>query len=95
MRSSFDVRPSAAPALVGVAGALESEAVRVLEGIGPNAVCNAPAAPTPRLPDRKSRLVNDFDMKGSDQFMRNSGETRASTKSSWGLPLAAIFQSAW
>jgi hypothetical protein len=78
-----------------VSGVLGSDPVRAARGTGPKVVCNAPAAPTPRLPERKSRLVNDLDMKGSDQFMRNSGETRARTNKSWTLPVAAIFQSAW
>ena len=92
VRSTFVLRGGllAVSAVVFV-GALVPEPSRAT---GPRVVCNAPAAPTPRLPERKSRLVKDLAMTGSDQLRRYSGETRAMTSSSWALALSAVFHSA-
>ena len=84
--------PEVAP--VAMARVLAPEPSRTTGPTGPRVACNAPAAPTPRLPERKSRLVKDLAMTGSDQLRRYSGETRAMTSSSCALPLSAVFHSA-
>ena len=64
---STRVRPVAEELLVAVAVAFAvagaSRPEWASDGPGPSVALNAPTAPTPRLPPRKSRLVKDLDIK--------------------------------